>query len=98
MRSIRKRSRFWRLVTIVLFGAAVATEASKPPEEREGFGTVGGIVPYDFRAPTFERIKERMWNPSDDRVLVPTIFGVGWTVNFARAVALFRSMERASES
>jgi hypothetical protein len=89
---IKRRSRLLRLLTFALFGAAVATEAAKPPEEREGFGSVGGVVPYDFRAPTFERIKERMWNPDDDRIFVPAIFGVGWTVNFARVSELIKNV------
>ncbi|MGA7987550.1 MAG: DUF5808 domain-containing protein [Candidatus Dormiibacterota bacterium] len=34
--------------------------------------------------PTFERARQRLWNPSDRRILVPTVFGVGWTVNWGR--------------
>ncbi len=41
-------------------------------------------VPYDFRMPTLERIKERMWNPDDERIIVPRVFGVGWTLNLAQ--------------
>jgi hypothetical protein len=40
-------------------------------------------VPYDLRFPTPARIKERLWNPDDPRVIVPRVFGAGWTVNFA---------------
>ncbi|MEW6554637.1 MAG: DUF5808 domain-containing protein [Actinomycetota bacterium] len=40
-------------------------------------------VPYDLRFPTPSRIRERMWNPGDPRVIVPRVFGAGWTVNFA---------------
>lgn len=40
-------------------------------------------VPYDFRMPTLGRIKERMWNPDDPRVLTPRVFGAGWTINLA---------------
>jgi uncharacterized membrane protein len=25
-----------------------------------------------------------MWNPADRHILVPTVFGVGWTINFGR--------------
>jgi hypothetical protein len=71
--------------------AAVAKEMSKPPEGREWTGEVAGIVPYDFRPPTFERARSRWWNPEDDRLFVPQVFGVGWTVNLARAAALLRS-------
>lgn len=40
-------------------------------------------VPYDFRFPTPARIKERMWNPEDPRVITPRVYGAGWTINFA---------------
>lgn len=40
-------------------------------------------VPYDFRRPTLARIRERMWNPDDPRVVTPRVFGVGWTLNLA---------------
>ncbi len=49
----------------------------------EKSGKVLGI-PYDFRKPTLERIRERMWNPEDERVIVPRVFGVGWTLNLAQ--------------
>lgn len=46
-------------------------------------------MPYEFRAPTATSIRERMWNPSDPRIAMPRLFGLGWTVNFgALAVRL----------
>jgi len=48
----------------------------------EKYGKILG-VPYDFRIPTPSRIKERMWNPDDPRVITPRVFGAGWTINFA---------------
>jgi len=48
----------------------------------EKYGKMLG-VPYDFRIPTPARIKERMWNPDDPRVITPRVFGAGWTINFA---------------
>lgn len=45
-------------------------------------GEVLGI-PYDLRFPTWERLEERMWNPDDPRVIVPRVFGAGWTINLA---------------
>ena len=38
-------------------------------------------VPYDFRFPTIQRVKERWWNPDDSRVFTPHVFGVGWSLN-----------------
>lgn len=47
-----------------------------------GAGSILGI-PYDVRVPTAERIASRWWNTADARVIVPRVFGLGWTVNFA---------------
>ena len=41
-------------------------------------------VPYDWRAPTLERAKSRLWNPNDRRLFTPKTYGWGWDVNFAR--------------
>ncbi len=38
-------------------------------------------VPYDFRPPTYRRLKERMWNPDDERIFTPHVAGIGWSVN-----------------
>jgi hypothetical protein len=48
-------------------------------------GKILGLVPYDFRAPSFRRARETFWNAEDERFLVPTFFGVGWTVNLRGA-------------
>jgi hypothetical protein len=51
-------------------------------------GELLGVVPYDFRVPTVERAKERTWNPRSARLLTPTTFGVGWSVNLGRVARL----------
>jgi Family of unknown function (DUF5808) len=38
-------------------------------------------IPFDFRKPTYARMKQRMWNPEDERIMVPRTYGIGWTVN-----------------
>ena len=38
-------------------------------------------VPYDFRMPTMDRLRRRLWNPDDQRVFTPSFFGVGWSLN-----------------
>lgn len=47
----------------------------------ESHGTMLRLIPYDFRRPTLARIKERIWNPEDERIVVPRVFGAGWTLN-----------------
>ena len=75
-----------RLVGLALLVAALVQELRKPAAERTWHGQLGGFVPYDFRPPTLERVRARLWNPEDDRILVPTLFGVGWTVNVGRLI------------
>jgi hypothetical protein len=85
--------RFRRLVKLVAFGLVVAAlidQLRRDPEERTWEGSVAGIVPYDFRMPTLERARSRWWNTGDDRLFVPQVFGVGWTINLARLARLAR--------
>ncbi len=50
-------------------------------------------IPYDFRRPTWARIKERVWNPNDRHVFTSKGFGWGYSINFyelARRLGLIR--------
>lgn len=46
-------------------------------------GKILGVVPYSFERPTLQRLRETMWNPDRDEIVVPQAFGVGWTLNLA---------------
>jgi hypothetical protein len=48
-------------------------------------GKILGLVPYDFRFPSQGRARRTFWNAGDERFLVPTLFGVGWTTNLRSA-------------
>jgi len=61
--------------------AAIYQELKKPPAERTWHGKVGGVIPYDFRLPTLERIRSAYWDPASDRVFTDKVVGVGWAVN-----------------
>ncbi|MGH2719781.1 MAG: DUF5808 domain-containing protein [Actinomycetota bacterium] len=50
-------------------------------QEPEHKGSFHGL-PYDFRKPTGQRMKSRLWNPDDPRFFPPKAFGAGWTLNF----------------
>jgi hypothetical protein len=76
--------RIVKLAAFAVTAAAIVEQLRLPAEQRTWEGRVGGLVPYDFRMPTLERAKSRWWNPQDDRLFVPTVFGVGWTINAAR--------------
>ena len=55
-------------------------------------------LPYDFRRPTASRIRARMWNPDDPRILTPKTFGWGLGVNLywlVHPVRLVRARRRA---
>lgn len=79
--------------------AAVVTELRKPPYEREGYGRVAGVVPYDFRPPTPDKLRRTLWDPDGRRVIVPHAFGVGWSVNLGRLWRLAsRQVRRGSRA
>ena len=97
MRGARRRgSAPPRLVLVVraaataLAAAAVVQELRKPAGTRTWQGRVLG-VPYDLRRPSPERLRSRLWDPTEPRLLVPSAFGVGWTVNLARLRDLVQS-------
>ena len=78
-------------ITITLI--AVCQELEKPQEERKWYGIVAGICPYDFRMPTIDRIKNAYWNPDDERIFTPPVFGIGWAINFCSLLESMRILE-----
>ncbi len=74
------RTLFWMALV-----AAIYQELKKPPEERTWHGKVAGWVPYDFRVPTIEKIREAYWDPESDRVFSERVVGLGWAVNIPTA-------------
>ncbi len=73
------------LVWFAFFGA-IYQELRKPDAERTWHGKVAGAIPYDFRVPTLERLRDAYWNPQSDEVFSERVFGVGWAVNIPVAV------------
>jgi hypothetical protein len=70
--------------------AAIAQELRKPASARTWHGRLGGLVPYDFRPPTLERLQRAWWNPDDPRIFTDRVFGVGWAVNLGRLTRVTR--------
>ena len=68
------------------WSAAVWVELQKPPEERTWQGKLLGVVPYDFRMPTLERVQQAYWNPRSPKVFTERPVGVGWAVNIPTAL------------
>jgi hypothetical protein len=77
-----------RAIGLLLAGGVVVRELRRPPAERNWHGTLAGVVPYDLRRPTVARVRERLWAPDDPRIVMPRVFGVGWTLNLGRLVRL----------
>ncbi len=80
------------LLRLLMYGVAIAAvvkELRLPQKDRTWHGQVG-FVPYDFRRPTAERFRAAFWAPGSSRLVGPAAFGVGWSVNLARASALLK--------
>lgn len=77
----RTIKRFITLIGFAITLAAVVEQLNRPPPDRTWHGTLLGFIPYEFRPPTLSRVRERLWNPDDERILTPHIFGVGWSIN-----------------
>lgn len=91
MKFIRRMRRLAKVVGMGLIVAAISQEMSKPEADRTWQGKVFGIVPYDFRPPTWERLREAYWNPDDPRLFTDRPFGVGWSLNLFRAQMFLQS-------
>ena len=68
------------------FFAAIYQELKKPPAERTWHGKVAGVVPYDFRLPDLQRVRNAYWNPESDVLFTEQVVGVGWSVNLPVAM------------
>lgn len=88
--------RLIQVTTISLALAAVCQELEKPKEERSWYGTIAGFIPYDFRMPTGERLREAYWNPFESRLFSPEVFGIGWAINFYALLERLRLIGRAA--
>ena len=92
MGALRGFRRAVRLAVVGLVVAAVATELAKPEAERTWHGRVFGLVPYDFRPPTWERVRSAYWNPESEQLFSDRVFGVGWAVNLYQAKVLLEDL------
>lgn len=88
---LRRLRRAAKLAGIGLIVAAISQEMAKPEARRTWTGRVFGVVPYDFRPPTWDRIRAAYWSPDDPRLFTERVLGVGWAVNLYRARTLLES-------
>lgn len=88
-RRVTGMKRFAWVVALGVIGVAVGQELQKPADQRTWTGELGGVVPYDLRLPTPERLLSKVWAPDDPRIFTPyATWGVGWSVNVGRLVKL----------
>jgi hypothetical protein len=78
----------WRLLLAIIGVVAVVQELRKPQDERTWHGKVADFVPYDFRMPTIERVRDTYWNP-EGPIVSGKVFGVGWAPNFGGLARVF---------
>ena len=60
---------------------AIYVELRKTPEQRTWNGKLLGVVPYDFRMPSVEKVRQASWNPHSPKLFTGRPLGVGWSVN-----------------
>ena len=67
------------------FAAAAPEDDGEPRTDSRRTAMLAGSIlgiPYDVRPPSSGRYASRLWDPTNPRILVPRLLGVGWTVNF----------------
>jgi Family of unknown function (DUF5808) len=67
--------------------AATVGEAAESDAADDGRHARFGGIPIDLTPPTAERVAYTWWNPRDERIFVPRVFGLGWALNLG-AVAV----------
>lgn len=82
---MRRIRRLTMALLAALAALALLDQLGRASADRDWHGRVLG-VPYDFRPPTPDRLRQRLWNPEDERVLVPHVWGIGWAVNVYQLV------------
>lgn len=70
-----------RTAVLAAVVGAVWTELRKPPAQRTWNGKLLGVIPYDFRMPSIESLRQAYWNPASPKIFSPRPLGVGWAIN-----------------
>jgi hypothetical protein len=76
----RSKNVFFSILLVLYVITAIVQQLQRPPEERTWYGKIAGI-PYDFRLPTAERIRDTFWNKNTSKIFLPQVFGIGWSIN-----------------
>lgn len=77
------------LIRTALVGAVVAavwSELRKAPADRTWNGKLLGVIPYDFRPPSLDALRQAYWNPRSPKLFTDRPLGVGWALNIPTAL------------
>lgn len=77
----------------LLLAWAVADQLMRPADLRTWHGRLGGIVPYDLRPPSFDRLQAAYWDPNNPHLFTGKSFGVGWGINLPVLLGLVRRVQ-----
>jgi hypothetical protein len=75
-----------RMAGLAAVAGAVYVELRKPPAERTWHGRLLGVLPYDFRMPTLEGLRQAYWNPRSPKLFTDRPLGIGWAINIPTAL------------
>jgi hypothetical protein len=70
-----------RMSVFAAVAGALYAELRKPAAERTWNGRLLGFVPYDFRLPSLDGLRQAYWNPASPKIFTPRPLGVGWAIN-----------------
>lgn len=70
-------------MSLAMTAVALEEQLKLPPAQRTWHGNILG-VPYDFRPPTRTRVRSAMWDPNNRALVIPMVFGIGWSLNLYR--------------
>jgi hypothetical protein len=79
----------WQALLVIVGLVAIVQELRKPKADRTWHGKVFDLVPYDFRLPTFERLRNTYWSPAG-AIVSGKVFGIGWAPNLGAMTRLLR--------
>ncbi|MGW0786213.1 DUF5808 domain-containing protein [Streptomyces sp. NPDC002913] len=71
---------------------ALADDLPEGSGSRRVFG-----IPVETRGPVSAEVRSRVWDPTNPRLFVPRLFGIGWTVNLG-AVAVRAGLIRPDDT
>jgi hypothetical protein len=89
--------RLVQIVTLLVFIQALRDQLSRPREERTWHGRVG-FIPYDFRIPTLDRIRDAYWNPDSEVLFTDRVLGIGWAINVAHLLRIINELREQARA